>query len=330
VLSTAAAGVSEVSGASLDALDFTADLDALAASLALQGIVLSDLSGTDTATRARVLRALHRRLRAARDGAQEPARSLQAAFSRAEDLVYIETPSLDALSLGPVDDPVQLLTTLGARLDARPALRVVICTPVHLSTGRPSFLERVRREVLAPAVQQLQSGAGRAERVVWFQPSAGVDRTVRIASTAVVVDDCYALVGTSHLWRRGLSWDRSVAVAFTDDRLDPVLGRPAEVVRLRRALVAGRLGLAPAELPDDPAELVVLLQRLMAQGGGGRLATARPFLAPDRTTSLVDPNLVQEVDIWNRDGSDRAANRPSEWLADVLGATQDDSLHPAP
>lgn len=92
----------------------------------------------------------------------------------------------------------------------------------------------------------------------------------------------------------------------------------------------GRLGLAPAELPDDPTELVVLLLRLMAQGGRERLATARPFSAPERTTSLVDPNLVQEVDIWNRDGSDRAAKRPSGWLADVLGATQDDSLHPAP
>lgn len=330
VLSTAAAGVSEVSGASLDALDLTLDLDALNTWLAAQGIGLPDLSAADGPARARVLRALHRRLRAARDGAQEAGRSLQAAMARAEDLVYIETPTLDALAVGPADDPIQLLATLGARLDARPALRVVICTPVHLPTGRPSYLERVRREVLAPAVQQLQAGAGRAERVVWFQPSAGVDRTVRIASTAVVVDDCYALVGTSHLWRRGLSWDRSVAVAFTDDRLDPVLGRPAEVVRLRRALLAGRLGLAPQELPDEPAALVVMLQRLAAQGGGGRLATARPFLAPDRTTSLVDPNLVREVDIWNRDGTDRSANRPSEWLADVLGATQDDSLHPAP
>ncbi len=84
------------------------------------------------------------------------------------------------------------------------------------------------------------------------------------AAAAAIVDDAYALTGTTHLWRRGLSFDSPFAATVFDEALTP--GRPADLVGFRRRLLAGRLGNHLA----DPAELVLAQPR----GGFGSLAVA--------------------------------------------------------
>ncbi len=84
-----------------------------------------------------VPRALSRRILAAGWGLREVATSLAAAFARAEDLVYLETPALDTLTIGATDDTIAPVQALVDRLTARPALHVVMCLPRRSPPGWP-------------------------------------------------------------------------------------------------------------------------------------------------------------------------------------------------
>jgi hypothetical protein len=122
---------------------------------------------------------------------------------------------------------------------------------------------------------------------------------VRFASSTVIVDDAYALTGTTHLSRRGLTFDSSLAVAVFDENV--VDGRPREVRQFRRRLLAGRLGIPEALIPDDPAELVRAI-RDFDRVGSFRLAfhDIRP-----PQTSPIDGQYPTDADRagWNPDGS---------------------------
>jgi hypothetical protein len=254
-------------------------------------------------------RALDRRALAAGYGCREAATSLKAAFARAEDLIYIETPVLDNSSFGEAGDTLSVWQALLDRLDANKVLRVAVCVPIQPFFGCPPSLKTVRDAKLLEAAQTLGSGS-RGARSVIFSPSAGPRRNLRLSSTTVIVDDVYCLTGTTHLWRRGLSFDSSLAVAVFDEHLTN--GRSQQVRRFRRALLAGRLGLAETLVPDDAAELVGSLQLLVARGSI-RLTTdviRQPSPVPTATDN----------DIWNRDGSAQVGFNPVQWIIDLAAA----------
>jgi len=117
---------------------------------------------------------------------------------------------------------------------------------------------------------------------------------IRFASTSVIIDDAFALTGTTHLWRRGLSWDSSLAAAVFDERLTD--GRPQDVRGFRIQLMADRLGLPATRVPDDPAELVSAI-RALDERGSDRLS-ARPILRPE-----PPPPPNADIDTWNPDGT---------------------------
>lgn len=314
VLRTVAAGVeaepglAQVLEAAGNPYPFGALLDTIRTWLAGQGITLP--AGIDTAAD-RVVRALDRRMLITARGAREGATSLVAALEHAEDLVYIETPALDAATFGPAGDQIGLWQTLLDRLAAHPPLHVILCIPVRHMPGMPAPLRRVRDALLLEALEALRSAAG--DRMAVFAPASGPGRTLRLASTTVIVDDAYAITGTTHLWRRGLSFDSSLAVAVFDESL--LGGRPAEIVRFRRRLIANRLGLAVNLLPADPAELVLALRRLTTQGSSFRLATDA-ILPPEPAPSDIDK------DLWNRDGSPRPDFDPVGWLLELTAAVR--------
>ena len=254
-------------------------------------------------------RALDRRALAAGYGCREAATSLKAAFARAEDLIYIETPVLDGSSFGETGDTLSVWQALLDRLDANRALRVVVCVPIQPFFGCPTPLKTVRNAKLLEAALTLRSSS-RGARSVVLSPSAGPRRNLWLSSTTVIVDDVYCLTGTTHLWRRGLSFDSSLAVAVLDEHLSS--GRSQEIRRFRRALLAGRLGLAETLVPDDDADLVASLQLLVARGSI-RLTTdviEQPSPAPTATDN----------DIWNRDGSAQVGFDPIQWIVDLAAA----------
>ena len=251
-------------------------------------------------------RAMARRALAAARGLQESAVALSAAFSRAEDLVYIETPALDLLPIGSADDRLQPLQALADRLAAQKALCAVVCVPVQAFLGAPNDFTRVRADTLKAALAAL--GAAAPGRFASFCPNAGAGRSLQLATTSVIVDDVFALIGTTHLSRRGLSFDSSLAVALFDEQSSR--GRGQSLTRLRRALLAARLGLATTLVPDDGLQLVKAVSHL-ASRGSARLTTASlPAADPPVTDS--DRNL------WDRDGT--VAPNPADltaWLAQL-------------
>jgi hypothetical protein len=141
------------------------------------------------------------------------------------------------------------------------------------------------------AVDAIRSAA--RERFALFSPGAGAGRAIRFASTSVVIDDAFALTGTTHVWRRGLIWDSSLAAAVFDERL--VDGRPQDVRSFRIQLLADRLGIAATRVPEDPAELVKAI-RALDDRGSDRLSTV-PILRPATAPANAD------IDTWNPDGT---------------------------
>jgi hypothetical protein len=276
----------------------------------------------DVAQAESMARALDRRVRVAARGVREARISMVRAIERAEDFVYIETPALDdePFAGDPELDPDadrSPWAALRQRLDDVPALRAVVCVPIHLMPGYPSRLDELRDELLA--TQMSTSG-----RVVFFSPAAGPGRSLRLASTTVIVDDVYAITGTTHLWRRGQTFDSSVAVAAFDEQL--VDDGSRELRDFRRRLVAGRLGLGLEQLPDEPATLAEAIRRIAAQGGRGR-TIIEPLETPAEATG------ASSRDAWNPDGSPGTGfdvlGRLAAALASI-GTEIEDELPPAP
>jgi hypothetical protein len=290
------------------AFPFDGPLSAIQTFLSGQGITIPGGAG-DAATS--IVRAVDRRMLGARSGYRESATALAAAFTRAQDLVYFETPALDGLGVGSGDDALNVWQTLIDRVTANPVLRVLICLPTKLAPGSPKKLQRVRDKGVQAALDSLRTAAG--DRLAVFNPVTGPGRSLHLDATSVVVDDAWALTGGTHLWRRGLSFDSSLAVAVFDERLTN--GRPADVVAFRRALISGRLGLAATLLPEDPAELVAAVRQLSARGGGLRLSP-EPITVPDPEPSDLD------VTVWNPDGSTVSSFDAMAWLAALTVAVQ--------
>ena len=252
-------------------------------------------------------RALSRRALAAARGLQEGAVALAAAFARAEDLVYLESPALDLLTIGDGgDDILKPIQVLADRLTAQKALRVVICVPVDGFVGAPKDFTRVRAD--AQKAAQIALEAAGPGRVAIFCPSAGAGRSLRLATTTVIVDDVFGFIGSTALSRRGLSFDSSLAVAVFDEA--NARGRGQALAQLRRALLAARLGLPTNLVPDDGAQLVKAITQLVTRGSG-RLTTA--------TLPVIDPPVTDsDRALWDRDGT--KAPNPADlaaWLAQL-------------
>ena len=226
-----------------------------------------------------------------RDGAAQAARSLAAAVGRAEDFVYIETPAIDPLTAGSGDALIDLITALTTRLAERPALAVVLCVPQKFLTQQPRKLEAIRRAGVRAALKRLLDAA--PDNVVLFTPTAGPGRPLHMASTTVVVDDVWLLTGSTHLWRRGLSFDSSLAVALFDENV--VRGRPAALRQARRQLIADRLGVDVSLIGDDMAQLRATISRLNLAGGLNRV---QPNIYP----AAVDVTSSTDLEVWNPDG----------------------------
>ena len=238
-------------------------------------------------------RALARRALAAGFGLQESAVALAAAFARAEDFVYLETPALDVTDIGSGEDILRPLQALVDRLTAQPALHLVACVPVQAFAGAPADYARIRADGLKSALAGFAAAA--PGRFASFCPSAGAGRSLRLATTAVIVDDVFALLGSTHLSRRGLSFDSSLSVAVFDEQCER--GRGQALANLRRQLVGARLGLPATLVPDEGAALVRAVTDLTRRGNF-RLTLA--------TLPAADPPVTSaDRDLWNRDGTPR-------------------------
>ena len=253
----------------------------------------------------RLRRELQREIATAKQGQRDALWSLHRAIKQAHEYVYLESPMFARTSrsgTGAAD--IDLVAVLRQRLHDNPRLKVIICVPRN-----PDFALAKKTYVRAALKQRKEAidilTTEARTRVAAFQPIGFPGRPTLVRSTVVLVDDVYALVGTSHLRRRGMTFDGGVDVASIDRALND-RGVSAGVARFRQELMATRLGIT---IPTGPANTSALWTRLaepdsafdvladlLAGGGLGRCAPV--WAGPTDTTVIPatddnsDPNGV--------------------------------------
>lgn len=251
----------------------------------------------------RVADELRRELAAAQFGRRDAQWALQSAFASARRFVYVESPGVTPA--GDSSDPwsVDVWQTLAMRMQANPALHVAVCVPARPEVG-PGYEPFALRELherwdLLTGLPTWHDDDPEQSRIVVFSPVGYPGRRSALETTSVVVDDVWALVGSSTLRRRGLSFDGGTDVALVDQR--SVDGASPAIREFRRSLTAARLGVTPppagpplagwAQLADG-VEAFHAIRRQLRAGGFGRiepLAPPSPGAATAPPTSLTDP-----------------------------------------
>lgn len=258
----------------------------------------------------RLINEVRREFFLAKRGAHDGVFSLARAFGEADELVYIETAGL-ARTARPGGTPaaheIDLMQVLAARMGANPNLKVVICLPRETDFD-PAFAPFVRRAILqrTEAIDMLR--AADAQRVAVFHPRGFPGRWAQIRTTSVIVDDVWAFTGATHLRRRGMTFDGSVAVASFDRTIQE--GYSLKVRAFRRAIMAAKLNVQPTDAAgapspewlrlQSPAGAFDLVRDLVDQGGLGRLGPL--WLGPDDASVIP-----QSDDAADPDGSNGAS-----------------------
>jgi hypothetical protein len=261
--------------------------------------------------RDRLYNELHRELLTACYGRRDAQWALHSAIATARKFIYIESPGLASTRKDYGTNPVppyavDLIDATRARLSAAPGLRVIICVPKFpdFAAGYEAF--------------SAQEGSDRrakilglpAERVVSFHPIGFPGRRSRLEATVVIVDDVWGLVGSSTFRRRGLTFDGSSDLVFTDVNL--VDSRSASLAAFRRKLMAARLGVSATTssafgpMPDptfvrlsDGAEAFYAIRDFLVAGGLGRIERLWNNILPG-----VNPVPPVSLDLANPDGQE--------------------------
>lgn len=248
----------------------------------------------------RLRRQLQREIATATRGQRDAMWSIARAVAEAREYVFIESPMFAATAAAADQHLVDLVALLATRLGANPRLKVMVCLPrlPDFSPSLPPYVRGAFRD-RAAAIGTLQTAA--KERVAAFHPIGFPGRAVVGRSTVVLVDDVYALIGTSHWRRRGMTFDGGCDVASMDRRLDG-RGASGAVARFRQALMATRLGIAQPSSPAastalwtrlaEPESAFGLLRDLLLAGGAGRCT---PVYAGPTDTSVI-PEDTDKID----------------------------------
>ncbi len=278
---------------------------------------LRDNAPADESRKERIFTEILREIAASGWGRRDTQWALAGALARAERFVYVETPGVSPTAAPATTDAYarDLFEVLTARMNANPALHVVICTPEEpdYPFGFNPFSddERKRRRdaILALPTADVADPVG--NRVVAFHPVGFPGRPSRLESTTVIVDDVWALIGSSTLRRRGLTFDGSSDLVVTGQELEE--GRSPAIAALRRSLQASRLGI-PAPVPGPPGSVPPLptssfirladgveafheIREMLRGGGQGRITrlapadpVGRPATTPAPDIDVVDPD----------------------------------------
>jgi hypothetical protein len=330
VLRTVAPGVEGILGENAEtmmppinlfpAIRPSADLNAWLGTQGPIGRALAPLVGPPLAAAAQ---ALDRRIYASVRGAFQMRTSLLAAIARAQDLIYLETPSIDNTAFG--DGTPTILQALIDRMNARLGLRLILCCPVRLSPHTPKQLRDVRNKSLLEAITAMR--AAHPLRFAFFNPGTGAGRSLRIASTVAVVDDVIAFAGTTHLTRRGMTWDSSLSASVFDENVQN--SRCAQIIAFRTQLLADRLGIVANQVPTDAKLLINAINDLDASGSS---VLAHESIDPDPPSAIPKPNNDGGEAAWNPDGTQISSTLTSitgllvSLLAqtDTINSVQDD------
>lgn len=268
---------------------------------------LKDNAPADESVKERIFNELLREIAASGWGRRDAQWALRGALARAERFVYIETPGLGPTAASGATDPfaADLIGVLSDRLDANPALHVAICLPEQpdFPFGFNPFTD-FELKFRHSTVLDLPTGSLAdpvQSRILAFHPLGFPGRPSRLESTVVIVDDIWALIGSSTVRRRGLTFDGGADLVLTDANL--VEGRSPAIVAFRRALQSGRLGTPPPPpapaLPasshlrlSDGVEAFHEIRETLRSGGLGRISRLLPEDPLGRPAAPGPPDVV--------------------------------------
>lgn len=160
----------------------------------------------------------------------------EAAISRAERLIYIETQYFTA---------GVILEALTARLRERPGLQVVIVMPNAADSEKERIVLGAAQDRLLAALKATARETGGLLRIystLAFDDEGGKTATF-IHSKLLLVDDRLLCAGSANLTNRSLLLDTELCLSWQDVRGD---GRTARsIARVRAELLGEHAGLAP-------------------------------------------------------------------------------------
>jgi hypothetical protein len=250
---------------------------------------LKNNSALDEAARERVFNELHRELMSSCFGRRDAQWALAGAIKQARRFIYIETPGFgptrkptytndSGTTIDPPPYALDLIDLIRQRLDVATGLRVIIGTP-KVTDFAAGYEPMGDNEATNRRTRILELDDS---RVVSFHPVGFPGRPTRLESTVVIVDDVWALVGSSTFRRRGLTFDGGGDLVFTDVEL--VNGRSPAIATFRRQLMALRLGIKAADTNDsgtmptanftrlsDGAESFNVVREMLVAGGLGKI-----------------------------------------------------------
>ncbi len=228
--------------------------------------------------------------------------AIENAIKKARNFIYIETPGFSATEYSPGDNYSRNLTNLLAdRIAACPGLKVIICVPKMPDYGKgyEGFAAREVQDRLDLIL------ALPAKNVVAFHPYGfpGVDSNIE--TNAIIVDDQWALLGSSSFRRRGLTFDGSSDLVFTE--LERVRGASPKIKAFRKSIFAARLGIDPTDESDtrhvminDATKAFNYIREMLIDGGLGKIdrlwnghTEGVPFVAPVYDRKLVNPDGIE-------------------------------------
>jgi hypothetical protein len=257
-----------------------------------------------------------------RAGRRDALWALRRAIGQARDLVFVTSPQF-ARTARPDATPqaheVDLVEALADRLSAYANLRVLIALPLWPDAA-PEYGGWIREAFAArnEAVDELV--AVDPDRVTVFHPIGFPGRPAPLRTTVVVVDDVWALVGTSHWRRRGMTFDEGVDVVTIDRDLDD-RGASRRIRTFRRSFLGSLVQVSPDDVTSadairlaSPAGSFDLAHDLVAQEGLGRI---RPFWRGPTDSDV----LAQSHDIADPDGA--SADQYLLLFAGLIGETPD-------
>ncbi|MBE7169243.1 MAG: hypothetical protein INR73_01550 [Williamsia sp.] len=234
--------------------------------------------------------------------------ALRNAIQNANECIYIQGTLFGQTAYGaPADDLLQLIKTAVA---ANKRLKVIVCLGKEINFGKGYEPWEARfyakRKAAVDELMGPVSGSpphpANASQVIAFHPKGFPMRPKELIHQVVIVDDVWALTGSSSFSRRGLSFDGSQDLSVIDKNI--VGGKGAGIKNFRIRLMQEHLNILPAT--GLPAAETVRLGNLhesfwvfkeLLEGGGAGLI--EPIWTGNRTD--IDPQFYPSDDLADPD-----------------------------
>ncbi len=260
----------------------------------------------------RLLREIRREYWVAKHGRRDALWSLRRALGEARELIYIEGAQFAPTAANNGGTPAHMLDLAQVIIDRMTDhrdLRVVVALPWDTDfahSGPPMNFETFVQQAIGARKALVSKFPGIiSDRLAVFHPLGFPGRATAIRSSVVIVDDVYALVGTSHFRRRGMTFDGAADLVSFDRAIED--GYSKKLRQFRRALMATRLGVpvgtGPANATAEWAALELprtafgVVRNLLGEGGAGLIQPLWEGYNPD-----VIPATVDEADPDGTDG----------------------------